>query len=99
MDITNYQFYHNLTKLPYIKEIWLFGSRAREDNQERADIDLAISCSNTNDLEWYRIMDIIDEADTLLSIDCIRMDNLSKSSTLRKSIEEQGKKIYERSKN
>ncbi|WP_341790402.1 nucleotidyltransferase domain-containing protein [Rickettsia endosymbiont of Polydrusus tereticollis] len=31
----------NLTKLPFIKEIWLFGSRARGDNNERADIDIA----------------------------------------------------------
>jgi len=48
MDVTNYGFFARLTELPYIKEIWLFGSRARGDNQDKADIDLAVFCPDAN---------------------------------------------------
>nr|WP_253307554.1 hypothetical protein [Rickettsia endosymbiont of Ceutorhynchus assimilis] len=30
-----YSFLTNLTKLPFIKEIWLFGSRARGEDAKR----------------------------------------------------------------
>jgi predicted nucleotidyltransferase len=71
-DVTKYEFITELKKLPFIEEIWLFGSRAREDHKERADIDLAIICPNATDSDWLKVMDIIEEADTLLKIDCIR---------------------------
>ncbi len=32
MKITDYVFYHELIKQPFIQQIWLFGSRARGDN-------------------------------------------------------------------
>lgn len=40
-----YQFFKKLTELPFIDEILLYGSRARKDNAERSDIDLAVVCS------------------------------------------------------
>ncbi len=63
-----------LKSLPFIDEIWLFGSRARGDNLERSDIDLAILCSSASDSDWLKVNDIIENADTLLKIDCIRFD-------------------------
>lgn len=42
MNATDYRFYTQLTTLPFVDQIWLFGSHARGDNQERADIDLAV---------------------------------------------------------
>ncbi len=41
----NYQFIEKLKALPFIAEIWLFGSRARGDNGKKSDIDLAILCA------------------------------------------------------
>ncbi|WP_410526187.1 nucleotidyltransferase domain-containing protein [Rickettsia endosymbiont of Urophora cardui] len=48
-DIKSYLFMEKLESLPFIEEIWLFGSRARGDNNERSDIDLAIICPNITD--------------------------------------------------
>jgi predicted nucleotidyltransferase len=36
--ITDYQFFKKLAKLPFVEEIWLFGSRSRGDNRDRSDI-------------------------------------------------------------
>lgn len=47
----DYQFIEKLTTLPFIDEIWLFGSRARKDNHRRSDIDLAIICPNATDTD------------------------------------------------
>lgn len=45
-DIEGYKFLKQLTKLPFVDEIWLFGSRIRGYNSERSDIDLAIGTVN-----------------------------------------------------
>ncbi len=97
MQIENYKFFRSLSALPYVEKILLYGSRARGDNQERADIDLAIVCPNATRKNWLELMEIIEEADTLLKIDCVRFDELSEKSSLRSSIATQGIKLYERS--
>ncbi|MGD0466437.1 MAG: nucleotidyltransferase domain-containing protein [Gammaproteobacteria bacterium] len=97
MDIKNYKFYKDLINLAFIKEIWIFGSRARGDNQDRADLDLAVLCDNANFEDWLKIRSIIDNADTLLKIDCIRLDELAETSSLKIAIMQQGIKLYERS--
>lgn len=74
----------------------MFGSRARGDNQERADIDLAILCNNASFEDWLLVRSIIEDADTLLKIDCIRMDGLPETSDLKISIIQQGIKLYEK---
>ncbi|BDU60161.1 hypothetical protein FLA4_05710 [Candidatus Rickettsia kotlanii] len=53
-DIQSYIFINKLKSLPFVNEIWLFGSRARGDNDERSDIDIAIICPNITDQEWLR---------------------------------------------
>ena len=68
-----YKFIEQLKALPFVDEIWLFGSRARGDHQERSDIDLAIICSTANDIDWLKVIDIVEDADTLLKIDCVRV--------------------------
>ncbi|NRA73464.1 MAG: nucleotidyltransferase domain-containing protein [Rickettsiales bacterium] len=39
-----YKFIQDIAKLPFVNKIILFGSRSREDNEIRSDIDLAIDC-------------------------------------------------------
>ena len=41
-NIENYKFIKQLQTLPFIDEIWLFVSRARDDNTTKSDIELAI---------------------------------------------------------
>ena len=73
--LTPYRFFYQLMALPFVEGIWLFGSRARGDNTEHSDIDLAILCPKASLADWSRVMKIIENADTLLKIDCIRFDS------------------------
>lgn len=94
--IEDYDFFKQLAAHPCVEAIWLFGSRARGDNQERADIDLALVCPSASIRDWDALLQITEEADTLLSIDCIRFDTLQEDSPLKKAILSQGIKLYER---
>jgi len=92
-EITDYTFFRKLIALPFVEKIILFGSRARGDNAPRADIDIAIWCPKATQADWHKIVDIIDEADTLLEIDCIRLDT-EPSGRFRDNIEEYQKVLY-----
>ncbi|MCE2687930.1 MAG: HI0074 family nucleotidyltransferase substrate-binding subunit [Rickettsiales bacterium] len=73
-DLTGYKFISELQALSFIEEIWLFGSRARGDNSNRSDIDIAIICPTATSLQWLQVVRIIENSDTLLKIDCVRFD-------------------------
>ena len=42
IEILSYTFIETLKSLPFIEEIWLFGSRARGTHYARSDIDIAL---------------------------------------------------------
>jgi len=75
-QLKKYKFIEQLKSLPFVEEVWLYGSRSRKDNIERSDIDLAIVCPKATDNDWLEIQKIIEEADTLLEIDYVRFDKL-----------------------
>ncbi len=93
--MNNYLFFDRIKNLPFVEAIYLFGSRARGDAHEKSDIDLAIVCPSADDADWLKIVDIIDEADTLLKIDCVRLDNLA-NERLKAEIERDKVMLYER---
>lgn len=95
-NITQYRFFINLSKLSFVEEIWLYGSRARGDHQERADIDIAVFCPTAKLRDWDHVLKIIEDADTLLKIDIVRLDEYDDLSPLKRSILTQGVKLYER---
>lgn len=95
-DITKHRFFGELQDLPYVQKIVLYGSRARGDNRERSDIDIAIECPQASEKNWLTILDIVANADTLLPIDCVRLDELSDSHELKKNIIKQGILLYQR---
>ncbi len=90
----NYQFIEKIKSLPFVDSVYLFGSRARGDNRPRSDIDLAIKVSEENAYNWNSIMEIIENADTLLEIDCVDLNNADEK--LKGRILTQGKLLYER---
>ncbi|MFQ6027114.1 MAG: nucleotidyltransferase domain-containing protein, partial [Dehalococcoidia bacterium] len=56
-----------ITRNPHVKKVILFGSRARGDERERSDIDLAVVAPELTDQEWTEIWSYVDEeAPTLL---------------------------------
>jgi uncharacterized protein len=94
-EIKQKEFFCKLTKIPTIQRIFLYGSRARGDHFERSDIDIAIDCPTATDTHWLTIRTIIDDADTLLSIDCVRYDTLLSSNPLKQMIDQEGVMLYE----
>ena len=89
-DIRQYRFIDILKKLPFVKKVILFGSRARGDQQSRSDIDLAIDCPGVTQDQWQKILNIVDEADTLLLIDCVNLakaDERFKKNILKDGVE------------
>jgi len=86
MTKLDYKFISEIKELPFVKAVYLYGSRARGDNVPRSDIDLAVDCGGASYADWHKVMDIVEEADTLLEVDCVRLDDLSDSS-LKKAIE------------
>jgi len=84
----------SIRSLSAVDKIILFGSRARGGYDQRADIDLAVLCPRADLKEWATIWNIVDEAPTLLSIDLVRLDEVS--DELRREIEREGVVLYER---
>lgn len=81
-----------LKRFPAITRVWLFGSRARGDNQPRADIDLAVE-GEMGVSEWLDIVEAVEDS-TLYKTDIVRLEE--QSGTFRRAILDEGRVIYER---
>ncbi|NBX02890.1 MAG: nucleotidyltransferase domain-containing protein [Alphaproteobacteria bacterium] len=78
-----YQFIERLKELPSVEAVYLFGSRARGDHRERSDIDIAVKMKSDKREDWLKVVDIIDEADTLLEIDCVDLNHAEEKFRMR----------------
>jgi uncharacterized protein len=95
-ELRNKNFYTQLTALAFVDKIILYGSRARGDFQPRSDIDLAVRCPHASIQDWQHVLNIIDEADTLLTIDCVQYDTLALNNPLKQAIDRDGVMLYEK---
>lgn len=75
--------------MPFIRKAWLFGSRSREDHEDRDDIDIAVSCPDATDEQWGQIERILDTLPTLLRFDLVRME----STTLERRLDIQSEGV------
>lgn len=83
-----------LSRLPYVESIRLFGSRARGDHHPRSDVDLAIECPQASTNDWQTILKHVEQAETLLPIDCVRLDE--SDADLTENILKWGQMLYDR---
>ncbi len=84
--LKKYNFIEEIKSLDFVNQVWLYGSRARGDNELKSDIDLAIVCNDdATDGDWNKIVDIIENRDTLLMVDYVRFDRL-KDNKFKKNI-------------
>lgn len=83
-----------LAREPTVQRVLLFGSRARGTARERSDIDLAVDAPGASEQEWARIAIAVDEAETLLRIDLVRLDEAS--GDFREEIEREGMILFAR---
>ena len=86
-----------LSRMPIVRRVILFGSRARGSAAERSDIDLAVDAEGGSAADWQRILDVVDEADTLLKIDAVRLDTLPDEDPLNRAIRRDGIVLFDRS--
>ena len=80
-----------LAKQNNVKQVILFGSRARGDYKKRSDIDIAFRGGNSSCF----ILSVDEETSTLLEFDVIDLDKPVREELLQ-SIEEEGILIYEK---
>lgn len=83
-----------ISPVPDVERVILFGSRAIGDAGPRSDIDLAISAPAADVMTRAAIMERIEAAPTLLSIDIVWLDQAPDS--LRARIERDGLTLFER---
>lgn len=81
--------------VPAVRRIVLFGSRAVGDDEERSDIDLAISAPDLDIPGVARLRDAVSTTRTLFRISVTRIEDMP--TALRSRVLAQGKTIYERS--
>ena len=86
-SVLPYRFIDDLKALPFVQAIYLFDSRARGDARPRSDIDLAIQCPGATIQQWQQVLNVVEQADTLLAIDCVRLDEEAPDSDLRRQAE------------
>lgn len=82
-----------ITQTPNIEKIILFGSRARGDEEARSDFDIAIFCPKISERQWLDLCERVENIDTLLKIDLIRLDTASQ--ILQDKIAMEGVIVYE----
>ena len=85
-----------LAKQHNIEKMILFGSRARGDNHNRSDIDLAVWGIH-DAVSYLDFQEAVEEQiPTLLRFDLVDMDGFSVSGALREEINKDGVMIYEK---
>lgn len=80
-------------RFPGIREVRLFGSRARGDARRASDIDLAVYVNTASPSEWSAFAEAIEESPVIFRVDLVRMDD-SLDSAIRGRIECEGIRIY-----
>ena len=78
MNLLPYAFIEKIKLLPFVEVLYVFGSRARGDNFSHSDIDLAIGLNDDNYKNINLLENIIEEADTLLTIDWVDIHKADK---------------------
>lgn len=86
---------NEIAKKYNVEKVILFGSRARGDNLDTSDYDLAIFAEDLNPITIARFSIKIDEIETLKKIDLVYVDKNTDGSLLDNIIKE-GMIIYEK---
>jgi len=84
--IKNLNAYYPNTKV----KIYLYGSRARQDNDSRSDYDIAFDIPND---DHAFLLNIIEDSPTLCQIDAVNINKIA--ANLLKEVQKEGILLYE----
>ncbi len=87
------RFLPQLMAIPFVKAVYLYGSRARGDFHEKSDFDLAIDCPGATLSQWHDITEFLDNAPVLNKIDYVRLDRLQ-DGLFKQEFERDKKLLY-----
>ncbi len=79
---------------PEVERVILFGSRAREDADERSDVDLAVVAPKATQRQWLDLAFALEEIDSLVPVQVVRLGEASPS--LRERVLAEGEVWYAR---
>jgi len=82
-----------LRRLPAVREVRVFGSRATGHARRASDLDLAIFAPEATTAEWADICEALEEAPLIYKLDLVRPDQTT-SERLKEKIEREGIAIY-----
>jgi predicted nucleotidyltransferase len=92
-DLIIREIVERISRFPSVNRVILFGSRARGDCAERADIDLAVDAPGATQREWVDIEEAVEDAPTFLICDVIRFHEVS--DFFKEQIIYEGKLLFE----
>jgi predicted nucleotidyltransferase len=78
---------------PQIKNVLLFGSRAKNTWKDGSDIDFAVVGSDLSDRDFTKLWNQIDNLPIVFKVDCLHWDRLNNTS-LKNKILKEGKEFY-----
>ena len=96
IPLTAWRFVEWLARSESVEAIVLFGSRALGDHEDRSDVDIAVCGSSISRLEWARMRDSANVAQSLYWISLVHLER--NPAALKERILGTGVKIYERKK-
>jgi uncharacterized protein len=80
-------------RLPAVREVRVFGSRASGQARRASDLDLAIFAPDATASQWADICDALENAPLIYELDLMRPDQTT-SQRLKEKIEREGISIY-----
>lgn len=77
-----------------VRQVWIYGSRARNDHREKSDFDLSFLIPKIKQKNWTLFyIEVLEEADTLHALDLVNFLEISKK--LQDRILKEGVLLYE----
>jgi predicted nucleotidyltransferase len=82
--LEKYPWTNKIKNLPFVKEVYFYGLRAKGYNADRYDIEIAVICSEgTTNADWSQVQDIVDNEHTSSKVNLVRF-NLLKNGKFQK---------------
>ena len=92
-DIAHYDFFKKLTALPFVEAVYLYGSRARGDNDDWSDIDLAVVCPRASATQWHEVTEAVATDELLVPVTVARYDTITDAG-FKAQIDRDRKELY-----